>query len=323
MIIIVGIKTNRQFAVPSYGTVFVWISCLCVLVYFFKAPELASASVKRALDICASGLIPSLFPFIVLVGIMNRSGLSIFISKLIGTPISKLWGIRKEAAYALFLGIVGGFPIGAVCVRELYESGEIEKEEAEGLLAAVNSASPAFCIGMLGINQLGSAKAGILLYLCQIAASLAVNHIGKTTPSHDVCTYRKPVSTPLPDILTEAVSTGGLTMLKICSFAVFFSVIGDAVCLAAENAAGIYASAFFASLFELTLAGKKASLLSDAASLIICAFAVGWSGFSVHMQTASVLSGSGLGLKRYFIKKLLQGILCALLVAAANYFWGS
>ncbi len=323
MIIIVGIKTNRQFAVPSYGTVFVWISCLCVLIYFFKAPGLASDSVKRALAICASGLIPSLFPFIVLVGIMNRSGLSAFISKLIGAPIGKLWGIRKEAAYALFLGILGGFPIGAVCIRELYESGGIEKEEAEGLLAAVSSASPAFCIGVLGINQLGSARAGILLYLCQIAASLAVNRIDKVPPSHATSAYRKPVRAPLSDILTEAVSTGGLTMLKICSFAVFFSVIGDAVCLAAENAAGIYASAFFASLIELTLAGKKASSLPRTASLIICAFAVGWSGFSVHMQTASVLSGSGLGLKRYFIKKLLQGILCAIFMLAANYFWGS
>lgn len=307
-------RISKEYQVPRIDTALLWIACIFVMGYFFKAPALAAESVKKSLTVCAAGLIPSLFPFIVLVGIINRSGLSLYISSLIGRPIGKLLGIRKEAVYALLLGFVGGFPIGAICVRELYESGALPKKEAEELIGAANNASPAFCIATLGIAMYNNAGFGIRLYLCQLTAALILCCICRKKLESDTLTKITHTAPPLSDILTESVTQGGLTMLKICSFAVFFAVIGDAACRVSVYTAGEYSAALCAAFFELTLAGQRLCAYSGATSAAICAFAVGWSGLSVHMQTASVLSGSGLSMNHYFKRKLAQGLLSALLM---------
>ncbi len=318
MIIIMTAKITRriskEYQVPRVDTALLWIACIFVMGYFFKAPALAAESVKKSLAICSTGLIPSLFPFIVLVGIINRSGLSLYISSFMGGPVGKLLGIRKEAVYALLLGFVGGFPIGAICVRELYESGILQKNEAEELLGAANNASPAFCIGTLGIAMYKNAGFGIRLYLCQLAAAIVICCICRKKPESDAPSPIKHTAPTLSDTLTESVTQGGLTMLKICSFAVFFAVIGDAACRVSMYTAGEYAAALCASFFELTLAGQRLCTYPGATSAAICAFAVGFAGLSVHMQTASVLSGSGLSMNHYFKRKLAQGLLSALLM---------
>ncbi len=307
-------RVSKEYQVPRVDTALLWIACIFVMGYFFKAPALAAQSVKKSLAICATGLIPSLFPFIVLVGIINRSGLSLYISSLMGGPIGKLLGIRKEAVYALLLGCVGGFPIGAICVRELHEMGILKKTEAEELLGAANNASPAFCIGTLGIAMYKNPGFGIRLYLCQLAAAIIICCICRKKPESDALKPLKHIAPALSDTLTESVTQGGLTMLKICSFAVFFAVIGDAACRVSMYAAGEYAAALCAAFFELTLAGQRLCAYPDATSAAICAFAVGFAGLSVHMQTASVLSGSGICMNHYFKRKLAQGFLSALLM---------
>jgi len=315
VIIITGIK--KTCGLPDAGTVFLWTASLFTLAYFLRSPELAAASVRAALTVCAAGLIPSLFPYIVLVGIMNSSGLSAKLSALIGKPFSFLFGITGAAANAFFLGAVGGFPIGAVCVGELYKSGAVTKEEAERLCAFTGNASPAFCIGSIGIALFGNAALGVRFYVCSLMSAVLVGivlRIGKArTGTPHLCAKRGSSRPPAADILTSAVTNGGLTMLKICAFAVFFAVIGDAACHVLQSLSGEFTAAVCASFFELTLAGRRCAALGTNASQVLCAFAIGWSGLSVHMQTAAVLAHSGIRLTKYTAGKLLQGLFCAVL----------
>jgi sporulation integral membrane protein YlbJ len=317
--VIIITDTKKARRIPDYGTVFLWAASLFTLAYFLKSPGLAAASVRAALNICASGLIPSLFPYIVLVGIMNRSGLSDRLSCLVGRPFSFLFRIHPGAANAFFLGALGGFPIGAVCTGELYKNGTISKEEAERLCAFTGNASPAFCIGSIGSSLFGNPMLGIRLYLCSLTAAVIVGillriGIRSRRPSAAEVTLPRCQEHPLSaaDIITSAVSDGVTTMLKVCAFAVFFAVIGDAACLAVQTVSGEFAAAVCASLCELTLAGRRCAELGTPSSAILCAFAVGWSGLSVHMQTASVLSRSGIRLTKYTVWKLFQGLLSAI-----------
>ena len=69
-------------------------------------------------------------------------------------------------------------------------------------------------------------------------------------------------------------------------------------------------------LFELSGGVSRASALGNSVlGALLCAFAAGWSGLSVHCQILSVCDGSGLSLRPYFAAKLLQGGLCVLLLA--------
>lgn len=295
----------------------IWMFSVFLLGYFLKSPQAARESVKNALSVCANALIPSLFPFAVLVGIMNSSGLSLAVSRLIGAPVSRLLGIRREAVSAVLLSALGGFPMGAVCVRRLLDERILTKDEAERLLMFTSTASPAFCVGALGLSMFGDAGFGLKLYICQLAAAFltaVITKKGDIGISSTVLAARK---AEVSDLLTGAITEGGMTMLKVCSFTVFFAVVGDAVCLICESCAGSTLAAAFASFCELTLAGRRCAALGGQIGKILCGFAVGYSGLSVHMQTAAVMNGSGVSLRKYHVAKAAQGIFCA---AAAAFF---
>lgn len=232
-----------------------------------------------------------------------------------GGPASRILGVRREAVSAVLLSALGGFPIGAVCTRQLYDEGTVTESEAGRLLMFTSTASPAFCIGVIGISLFDDAAFGVGLYLCQLAAAFLTAVLTKKKKSHVCGTVLAKRKVKSADLITDSISAGGMTMLKICSFTVFFAVVGDAVCLICDSCLGTSASAAVASLCELTLACRRCASLGAPTAGLICGFAVGYSGLSVHMQTASVMSGSGVSLRKYHIAKAVQGVFCAIAAA--------
>jgi hypothetical protein len=65
-----------------------------------------------------------------------------------------------------------------------------------------------------------------------------------------------------------------------------------------------------------------AALFEPHVALPLCAFAAGWSGISVHCQVLSVCEGRSFSFRNYFLAKLLQGLLCALICGAIVVFGG-
>lgn len=293
----------------SYKLLAFWFFLIFTAVYLLKCPSIGAQSVREAVKICAFKVIPGIFPFAVLVNMTSRSGLPHFLGKIFGKLFRAAFGINEGAAYAFILGLLGGFPIGAVCVKNLYNDGVIGKKEAERLTAAVNLASPAFCIGSVG-SLLSDAGLGVKLYICQLAASLTVLVLTRTYDEKPV-TPQKKNRPPLMNIITDSISEGGLAMIKICSFVIFFAVIGDGICSVTERFFGSTAAAAAASFFEITLAVRKASVLPYFPSMLISAFALGYSGTSVHMQTAAVLEGCPISQKGYRRRRFIQGAISA------------
>lgn len=309
MIIIVSQK-KKHLSGHMGALTALWLVSLFLLFYFLRSPSLAAKSARTALDVCATGLIPSLFPFIVLVSVINSSGLSRFAAKAVGAPLEWLFGIPKSATTAVILGALGGFPIGAVCTRELYLGGEITKSEAERLITFTNNASPAFCIGVIGTTFFGDVNFGVRLYICQLVVAAILGIIQRKRIScspQNIASAKKSLS----DTVTSAITDSASAMLKICAFAVFFAVVGDALCFTVEHYFGNVASTLTGAVCELTLGARSSAALDGKISRILCAFAVGWSGISVHMQIASILSDCSIKMRRYYLCKLTQGLLTA------------
>ncbi len=310
MIIIVSQK-KRGFRLEHSTLAALWLLSFFLLLYFLRSPNAARGSAKSALDVCATGLIPSLFPFIVLVSLVNQSGLSQRISHIIGRPLGAVFGISPSAASAIILGALGGFPIGAVCTRKLYENGEITISEAERLITFTNNASPAFCIGVVGAALFGDTAFGIRLYICQMIAAAIIGIVQRKRVRSTTVVKRRTEQIDVSSVLTTAISNAAATMLTICAFAVFFAVVGDALCITLRHYFGDTAAALASAVCELTLGARNCAELGGDISRILCAFAVGWSGISVHMQISSILSGTKISMRRYYLCKLLQGILTA------------
>lgn len=84
---------------------------------------------------------------------------------------------------------------------------------------------------------------------------------------------------------------------------------------------------FLCGILEITNGINKISLLENIdfiEKLPVVALILGFGGFSVHMQVASIISDSDLSIKPYLIGKLLQGIFASiytyLLMKFTNFF---
>lgn len=89
-------------------------------------------------------MIPSLLPFMILSGIMVRMRLTDKAAMVIYPIVRPLYKVRKNVCYAMLMGFLCGFPMGARVVDDLYQRGMIVKREAEYLLAFCNNIGPVY-----------------------------------------------------------------------------------------------------------------------------------------------------------------------------------
>ena len=85
--------------------------CFCFMASLIIYPSVASDGVKYGLSLCATVIIPSLFPFTVLALIVFK----------LNVPF-----LNKSTAIML-LSHLGGYPVGAKLVDAAYKENEIDK----------------------------------------------------------------------------------------------------------------------------------------------------------------------------------------------------
>lgn len=300
-------------------------------------PEQSMEAARTGLQLCGNVIIPSLFPFFVLSGLVVELGLAGYVGRALERVMNPLFRVPGSCAAALALGFIGGYPVGARTAISLYETGQCSKTEAERLLAFCNNCGPAFILGVVGAGVFASSRVGVLLYLAHAAASVCVGLLfrfykgGENGTPHSAA--RSDIRAPrLSTAFTETVKNSFLSTLNICAFVVFFTVV-----IRMLTASGILnglAGVLGRLLTPLGMTGEWGRRLligvlevssgvwsltgagSLSGKLSMAAFMLGWAGISVHCQVLSFLGGSGLSVRTYLAGKLLHGGLSALLVGA-------
>lgn len=287
--------------------------CLFLLFLLLRLPSLATNGIKKGLLLCASAVIPALFPFMVLSELLISLGFGSFFGAKLGRPLSRLLGISPQSAAALFLGFLFGFPAGARVLLSLYDADRIEKQECERLLGLVGPPSIAFLISFVGASLYQNQKLGICLWLsCFFSSCL----LGIFTKKERVRIIRTPSSQPkipLAKLFTDAISNSLGATLLICAYILFFGTVCDCLaCIFSSMSLPTPITALLFALTELTTGTTAASALPHPLlSLGICGFAVGFSGLSVHCQLLSLADGHLLSFRPYIRTKFILGLLCA------------
>ena len=238
---------------------------------------------------------------------LNFSSLS-----ALGDIFERVFKINRAGLYPFALGVLCGFPLGVKCTAELYRENKLSRDEAERIIGFCNNTGPAFLVSGIGLGLRGSVGEGVLLYAAMTLSAIAVGYIfgiGKHyTVSADTALKKKSFS------LTASIKNAGLGTLNICSYLTFFA------CLVGLLRNTIGESLVYLSLLPLLEVGSAASILSktkllqDVQSLALTAFAIGFSGLSVHLQALSFISDTDIRVNKYFTMKLLQGVFSAVLV---------
>ncbi len=320
--------TKRSFRpvsrFPTGQLVFGLFGLFCLLL-LLKNAELAVLYMTRGLLLCAKTIVPSLFPFLVLSELLVSGGAAKHLPRWIIRPLELVLGLDAQGCIAVLLGVLCGFPVGAKCVVLAYRNGAITKEEAERALCFSNNPSSAFLISAVGISLWGNRSFGVALYAVTISVSLGIGIVlsllHRTKKERADPVRRDPLSSDMTPyisgakLFTSSVRSATESMLLVCAYVVFFStLVGSLQMILTRLSLPSALHAWLFCLFELSSGMSIASSLGNTQlAALLCAFAAGWGGLSVHCQILTVCDGYGFSFRRYAVAKLIQGLLCALI----------
>ena len=309
------------------------IICLFILfLLIFSNTNLIAA--KQGLYLWANSVLPSLLPFLIATELLGYTNVIKSIGKLLNKFMYPIFNVPGEGAFALIMGIVSGYPIGAKVVSNLKDNGICNSIQAERLLAFTNNSGPLFIVGTIGIGLFNSFSIGITLLITHILSSISVGILFRWWKKSKETTLRNhsysiDSSTlnfcNLGEILSKSILNSINTSLIIGGFIVLFSIIisilqASHILVVLSNILRLIGLPNF--LSEALLMGfiEVTNGLSCVSNLlyvnlnfkiILCAFILGFGGFSVLLQILSIISKSNISVKPYFIGKLLQAFFAA------------
>lgn len=294
---------------------------------------------KVGLELWIKSVVPSLFPFFIATELLNYTNIAKIFSKVFNKMMRPIFNIPGEGAYAFLMGIVSGYPVGAKIVSDFYSRKKCTKDESERMLAFTNNSGPLFIIGTVGILLFANTCIGVLLLVTHILSSITVGIIYGICSRAYNSSKLDPLSIACPDntvdsqsslkdlgnILSSSISKSIYTILQIGGFVILFSII--LTMLNNLNIINIFSNTlrifripedftkgFVSGIIELTNGVNIISCIKTkniSANIIICAFLLGFGGFSILLQVLGIIAKTGLNIKKYLYGKILQGLIAA------------
>lgn len=242
-------------------------------------------------------------------------------------------------AFALVMGIISGYPVGAKIATNFRKNNICTKEECERILSFTNNSGPLFILGTVGIGFFGNITIGILLLITHILASFTVGFIfrfwkNKTKNQSktiiDKKIYKNLSIKDLGSIISESITSSLSTIFMIGGFIILFSSIISILqsskiltlvyylLLPIFNFLKIppsFINGLICGLFEITNGINSIAnvhVKSISVNIIFSAILLGFGGFSILLQVWSIISKTDLSIKPYLIGKVLHALIAGI-----------
>ncbi len=282
-------------------------------------PKGCGIAAQSGIVLSIETVIPSLFPFFVLSTIIMKLNTSNGIGTVAKHTVCRLFRINTDLGCAYLLGVIGGYPVGAKNVCAVYRCGGCSKKEAERAISFSNNCGPAFILSVVGIYLFDSVFIGVTLYLIHIISSAVIAVILR--PKKQICytkSQNKYENIPFSKIFVTAVKDSTISIANVCSFLVIFAVLIHILeyfhVFSIIHINSQLLTATLKGLIEVTGGIREiGNLTPTPLSVIVCSFLLGFGGICVHCQTSFSVSNTDISMKLYFISKIAQGIIAALL----------
>lgn len=263
----------------------------------------AVLSAQEGVALCVRTVVPSLFPFFVLSGVIN--------SCLIGQkftllqPLGRLTKIPKGTESLVVLGFLAGYPVGAQLITQAYIDGNLKKDTARRMLGFCNNAGPAFLFGMVS-PLFSSRKIILILWGIHILSALIAGYIlpSKRTEPTKI--------TSCPGIsFSQSLQKAIKAICSVCGWIIMFRVVFGFLNRWFLWLLPVAAQALIGGLLELSNGCiMLQSISGEGLRFLLAGTMLSFGGLCVSMQTISVTEGLGTGW--YFLGKLLQTTLVIL-----------
>ena len=286
---------------------------IVICIFLTSAMLILSIPLKEAIikgvRLSAYNIIPTLFPFFILADLWTAFSYENSRSRLT-LLFERTFKINGCAITAFSTGIICGFPVGARTAAVLYERGLISRGELEDLCGFINNPSLAFVISGIGIGIYGSVKVGILLYTSVLISAVLTGLIVRS--KHKKTAKTGNISEQKFN-LVNSIKSAGISSITVATYIIFFSGVIGIISYCVKNP---IVTVLLSALSEVSNAAVIISVSlpkNHFFTFSATAFALGFSGFSVHLQAFSFLP-SEVSRSNYLLMKLFQGIVASIII---------
>ncbi len=305
----------RVYRRESVTRTAVLLSFVLMTVWFISRPQALATGISRGLSVCSGVIIPTLYPYMVLAGALTDSPVCRNPGRLMEFVTRRVFGLPGCCGPAILLGILGGYPAGALVIGRMLECGQIRQEEAQRMTCFCVNAGPGFILSTVGSGLLGSTKAGVLLFIAHAGVSLILGILLGNGHRH-----KEDSDTPLPlpptRPIAQMVADTCRGLLTMCGFVVACAALlslleSSGVALWLQHRTGVAAgrwSAGIAALLEVNCGCIALAGTGEWAPFWLCV-CMGWGGLSVQGQLMAAVGDRRVFGRRFWCYRLLHGIL--------------
>ncbi len=304
--------------------------------YLFLYSEKSIHAGREAIAIFANSVLPSLFPFFVLSGILLEMGIVEKLSIIFAPLMKTLFKVSGSGAYPFILSLICGYPLGSKTVCDLYRDSLLKKEESEILLSLCSTPNPIFVVGTLCTSFLNIESAPFIilisLYSGVVLTGIIKSFTYKNVPlSPSKITYRKKQNLLL--VFASSIKNSILNLGNILAYIMFFMVLisfldtlilSNLTYLNLPYYISSFVTSFIKGLFEMTIGLKSLALntfLPTPILLSLCVFILSFSGLCINMQCIAFIIKTDLSIKKFMFFKVLQGVVSASICYTLSSFF--
>lgn len=287
-------------------------------------PEVSVNFALSGLNLWFTKMIPTLFPFMVVSGILIQMNLVKPLCSPFEGLFLHLFGVGAEGVFCILIGFLCGFPMGAKVVADLYKKGELSLEEAEFLLSFCNNIGPIYFCGFVLITLNVSNKLpfifgmyGIpLLYgilECRVNKLLPKkrSYWKKRIPKNNLacCELSPTTSLSFMEAVDGAIISGIENITKLGGYMIFFNLFNMIPRIMMQK--GIFATFsydtkvrltyFFSCLFEIS---NGVNLVKNKEPWLVLTM-IPFGGLCCMAQTYSLIKDTPLSVSKYGMHKLI------------------
>lgn len=281
-----------------------------VFIIFVFYSDMIKLAVNDSLKICASAIIPSLFPMLIISRIMNEIKIPDIILRFVKLPMNKIFGLSENCFQAIFTGLTGGYPVGVKNAVALYKNNLISLNEAQKLALFCVSPGFAFAVTLTGSCIFSNTGIGIRILIANILADLTMAILLKNNKNADL--YKKktaPIQKPFSVILADSITESSSAIISICAWICFFSAI---ITLLSSFTKITLIKNLIILFSEIT---NAVTLCAETKNILSAAFCCGFSGFCIIFQLLNDLNFLSVKISSFVFSRLF----CA--VVSVIYEW--
>ena len=298
------------------------LSGLPVLVLFLAmlfSPKAVFEGTESGLLLWFQVVFPTLFPFMLVSGLMLSGGGLVVISRIFGRLFSTLFATSPNGSFAVIAGFLCGYPMGAKVSADLVRSGRISRDEGAYLLSFCNNTSPIFIMNFIVWKTFDREELMIPTLLILIGAPAFLSlffrrfYLKGRKKFPDLSDKKKNNVKLLNfEMLDSCLADSFESIVKVGLYIIFFSIL---IALPGKLSAGHPLLAGILPALEMTngilMIHKAAPDLTVSYPLILGLTSFG--GFCSAAQTKCMLKDTSLPILPYIIQKLTAAAAASLL----------